>query len=611
MYQKAFRSQMRLVAASSTAALLVALSGSSASADTAKCLATISKSTAKYELAVQKALGKCQDANAKDPMATPSCPDAGASGKISKALTKLSGKITGDCGGETVDGLGFGGLVNLCNGGTRNGLFCAKNSDCDGICNAGGQIGDPCTSNANCAGACSLNGVELMESGGPVSCKGNGTPQCQAKRACLPGLTTECATDADCGGAPGSCVGKCSVTTSTTCVTSADCPVTESCVGRGSCTAFPGNCANAGTCDASDGCPNLINKNAPFSDCTGPLATIADLTTCLACNSTSMATAATAFAWDGRRPLFGNPGFGLPDHMDGGKSNLACQRGIGKAVGKYFQTVRKATQKCTASLQKMKVPSCPDPTLTGVISGAQTNLLAAINAACPSPAFAETVSEPNALKSLLNSEPLANALTPLPNGPGPFASIGESVLGTMMTCSDTFAGGLAAGLPACAPLTSNCGNGAVDAGEDCDDGNVVNGDTCPSNCLLPTACAVTGTVNVTFNVTSPVTPLGGLSAYLSYDNTKVNIPGTGNGAAGSVTAGAFSQSVNDLDSAIIVVLADPADIGSPPFSIQFNVCSGAAVSASDFDCLVQNAGGFDSMMGATNVFGVTCSVTVM
>ena len=74
MYQKGFRSQMRLVAVSAAGALAVVLSGSSASADTAKCLQTISKSTAKYELAVQKALGKCQDAHAKDASKTPSCP---------------------------------------------------------------------------------------------------------------------------------------------------------------------------------------------------------------------------------------------------------------------------------------------------------------------------------------------------------------------------------------------------------------------------------------------------------------------------------------------------------------------------------------------------------
>jgi cysteine-rich repeat protein len=558
MCQKDLYSQIQLLATGAAAVLVIALSGSSASADTPKCLQTISKSTAKYELAVQKALGKCQDANAKDPIGTPSCPDSGASGKISKALTKLQGKINGDCATETVDGLGFGGLVNRCNGGARDSLSCGTGADCPGRCSASGpEPMKQCTADVDCPAKCSGGTYTGM------TCDGSGATLC----------TT----------------------------------------GGGTCDSSVALCDNPapGTCDAADGCPNLINGSAPFSDCTGPLATIADLTTCISCNSNSIATAATAFAYDGRRPPFGDSAYGLPDHMDKGKADLGCQRAIGKAVGKYFQTVRKATQKCTASLQKAKVMSCPDATLNGVISGAQSDLAAAISAACSGGTFAETVSEPDALKSLLNFEPLANPLTPLPNSAANFASVGESILGTMMTCSDTFAGGLATGLPACPTLGSNCGNGAIDPGEDCDDGNVLNGDTCPSNCKLPTACTVTGTVTVTFNVTSPVT-LGGLSAYLSYDNTKVNIPGSGAGAAGSVTASAFSQSVNDLDSAIIVVLADPSgDIGSPPFSVQFNVCSGASVSASDFDCLVQNASGLDVMSNTQNVFGATCSVTVM
>jgi len=608
MYQKGFRSQMRLVAVSAAGALAVVLSGSSASADTAKCLQTISKSTAKYELAVQKTLGKCQDAHAKDASKTPSCPDTKASGKISKALSKLGDKISKSCSGETVDGLGYGGLIHQCDIGERAGLFCVKNSDCNGSCDTGGQIGEPCTSTANCAGACSLNGVELMENGGPVSCKGNGTAQCNARRACLPGLTTSCTTDADCGGAPGSCVGKCSVTTSTTCVTGADCPIGESCVGRGLCTEFPGHCADAGTCNAADGCPNLINGHAPFSDCSGPLATLDDLTTCIACNSSSNANVVTDLAWVGRRAPFGDPAFGLPDDGDSGKSVLGCQREIGKAIGKYFQTVRKATQKCTASLQKMKVPSCPDSKLSGVITTAQTDLLANINGKCGGSLFSETVVQEDSSKSLLDSQPLADAMSPLPTDNAALTSIAEGVLGTLMTCSDDFGAGLIAGLPPCAPLTSNCGNGAIDTGEDCDDGNVVNGDTCPSDCLNPTACAVTGTINVAFNVTSPVTPLGALTGYLTYDNTKVNIPGNGAGAAGNVTAGAFSQSVNDLDYAIRVVLADPADIGTPPFTILFNVCSAATVTPADFGCLVEQAG---DPVTTSNVAGVTCNVTVM
>jgi cysteine-rich repeat protein len=176
---------------------------------------------------------------------------------------------------------------------------------------------------------------------------------------------------------------------------------------------------------------------------------------------------------------------------------------------------------------------------------------------------------------------------------------------TLATCSD----GLTLG-KSCA---TNCGNGQIDIGEDCDDGNVLDGDSCPANCKLNTACAVTGTKTVTFNVSTPagLGPLGALKAYLAYDNTKVNIPGTGAAAGGSVTAGAFAQSVNDLDSAIIVVLDDPADIGTPPFTVQVNVCSGASVTAADFSCLVQQAGAFDMMGAVENASGVSCSVTVM
>lgn len=43
------------------------------------------------------------------------------------------------------------------------------------------------------------------------------------------------------------------------------------------------------------------------------------------------------------------------------------------------------------------------------------------------------------------------------------------------------------GDPECRPFCTSCGNGAVDPGEDCDDGNEVEGDGCDSNCTL-SAC---------------------------------------------------------------------------------------------------------------------------
>ncbi len=45
-------------------------------------------------------------------------------------------------------------------------------------------------------------------------------------------------------------------------------------------------------------------------------------------------------------------------------------------------------------------------------------------------------------------------------------------------CSDP----ACAGAPVCQPV---CGNGKVEAGEECDDGNTVNGDACEANCTLP------------------------------------------------------------------------------------------------------------------------------
>jgi cysteine-rich repeat protein len=56
-----------------------------------------------------------------------------------------------------------------------------------------------------------------------------------------------------------------------------------------------------------------------------------------------------------------------------------------------------------------------------------------------------------------------------------------------------------AAFPACAPLPS-CGNGTLESGEQCDDGNTTNGDGCNSNCQQETSgggggCGLAGTVS--------------------------------------------------------------------------------------------------------------------
>ena len=545
MYQKAFRSQMRLLATCAAGALAIALGASAASADTAKCIASISKNTAKYEEAVQKSLGKCRASNTKDSTKTPSCPDAKASDKISKALTKLQDKVTGDCGGETPATLGFTGLVDRCNGGSRTGLFCTRNSDCEGQCGSGAEIGAPCTADSNCPNTCfggSANGE---------SCKGGGATVCTN------------------GGG-----------------------VCNNPANAGHCNAPAG-----GTCDPADRCPNVVDDSAPFGNCDGPMASLADVSTCLACNANSTANAITGFAYGARRPSSDDPAFGIPTGDE--KDVLNCNLALGKGVGGYFQAVRKATQKCTASLLKGKVPSCPDSKATDAIAKAKTKLTDAISKKCGGTLFAETAK----LGTVLSLDPLADTLA-LPNSGTAFGDATAALANALATCSDS------AAVPSALTDTcrTNCGNGQIDPGEDCDDGNVVNGDTCPANCVLDTTCSVTGTVTVTVNVTAPSTPLGALTTYLAYNDTKVNLPGSGSAATAAITAGAFGVSANDLDSGVRVVLVDPSDIGTPPYTIQFNVCSGASVTAADFSCMVEDAA---DAATATNEYGVTCSVTVM
>src|SRR5262249_61870041 len=121
-----------------------------------------------------------------------------------------------------------------------------------------------------------------------------------------------------------------------------------------------------------------------------PRATVAVVTRGLECNANSDAAVATGFAYGARRPPFGDPGFGLPDDGDSGKGVLGCQRALGKAVSKYFQKVRKATQKCTDGVLKGKTMSCPDSKLTDTISKAQAKVTDFITKKCADPLFVET-----------------------------------------------------------------------------------------------------------------------------------------------------------------------------------------------------------------------------
>lgn len=154
-----------------------------------------------------------------------------------------------------------------------------------------------------------------------------------------------------------------------------------------------------------------------------------------------------------------------------------------------------------------------------------------------------------------------------------------------------------------------CGNGLVEVGETCDDGNTDDGDSCPSTCVIEACEANPGSdfsVDVTFAGSDEV---AALTVFIDYPEGKVSIPGSG----GSVPDGiitdlpgfAFSQ-VNDLDYAVRESVVDT--VAFPQglvFRIHFETCASAEPpTAGEFSCDVEVAGNEN----AEEIEGVTCAV---
>src|SRR5262245_744119 len=90
-----------------------------------------------------------------------------------------------------------------------------------------------------------------------------------------------------------------------------------------------------------------------------------------------------------------------------------------------------------------------------------------------------------------------------------------------------------------APTKARCGNGRVDPGETCDDGNTKDGDYCPSNCRIekckPTSTRFAVSVELSFPVNVAV---GGVVVFIDYPEGAVSLPGA---AAEPSVAGRISK----------------------------------------------------------------------
>jgi cysteine-rich repeat protein len=75
----------------------------------------------------------------------------------------------------------------------------------------------------------------------------------------------------------------------------------------------------------------------------------------------------------------------------------------------------------------------------------------------------------------------------------------------------------------CTAVDPECGNGVREAGEDCDDGNLVEGDECPSSCTFPTTTTTT-TLPATTTTLPPTTTVPETTTTLA--STTTTLPGT-------------------------------------------------------------------------------------
>jgi cysteine-rich repeat protein len=162
-------------------------------------------------------------------------------------------------------------------------------------------------------------------------------------------------------------------------------------------------------------------------------------------------------------------------------------------------------------------------------------------------------------------------------------------------------------------ISALCGNGVVDTGESCDDGNHSDNDACPADCVIDPCTPLGGsdrTAQVTFSAPAAI---ASATVLVDYPEGAVSIPGSGGSVPGGIITNppaGTSTSVNDFDHAVRIIVAGAFNFGTsgPLVRIHFEDCSGApAPGAQSFTCTVLSAE--DAV--ATPVDGVTCALSLL
>jgi hypothetical protein len=167
------------------------------------------------------------------------------------------------------------------------------------------------------------------------------------------------------------------------------------------------------------------------------------------------------------------------------------------------------------------------------------------------------------------------------------------------------------------PRNDGCGSGFTITPESCDDGNIVNTDNCPSDCIIDACTPNVGSDDSWTVQFASAKPIAAVRVFVDYPEGKVSIPGSGDVTLGGDITDVLDNpltiaSFNDQDHGLTGTLAEgtgsPTGFSAPNgdlFTIHFETCNAApAATPADFTCTVVDAA--DPL--AKPLAGVTCTV---
>ncbi len=163
----------------------------------------------------------------------------------------------------------------------------------------------------------------------------------------------------------------------------------------------------------------------------------------------------------------------------------------------------------------------------------------------------------------------------------------------------------------CTGAGTCCGNGVAEPPETCDDGNNVDGDSCPSNCVIQTCNVDTGThQGISLQLTTPPALIvGGLTLLLDYPEGNVRMPVTTPGSGVLDTPNDLTYALKDalIDSTLTNGI--PANGAGPMLQVMFDGCHGQALPvATDYKCTILDAA--DESGTSIDPATLGCAVTI-